>query len=155
MPVVELDQIHKSFGEIEVLKGVSVTAHEGEVVALIGSSGSGKSTLLRCINMLEVPDSGTVRIAGETISLIGAPPHRKPSDEAQIRRLLGFCGLPFDPACLAFHRSSRPVLTISSAQVRQPLRRDTARSARYGHKLDPLRARLRAAGLETGTEEIE
>lgn len=75
--------------------------------------------------------------------------------EAQIRRLLGFCGLPFDPACLAFHRSSRPVLTISAAQVRQPLRRDTARSARYGHKLDPLRARLRAAGLQKGTEEIE
>lgn len=75
--------------------------------------------------------------------------------EAQIRRLLSFCGLPFDPACLAFHESSRPVLTISAAQVRQPLRRDTARSARYGHKLGPLRARLRAAGLEKGTEEIE
>ncbi|MFI4958456.1 MAG: sulfotransferase family protein, partial [Lysobacterales bacterium] len=67
--------------------------------------------------------------------------------EGQIRRLLDFCGLPFDPACLAFHQSSRPVLTISAAQVRQPLQRDTSRSARYGHKLDPLRARLRAAGL--------
>lgn len=67
--------------------------------------------------------------------------------EAQIRRLLDFCGLPFDPACLDFHRTSRTVLTISSAQVRQPLQRDTARSARYGSKLDPLRARLRAAGL--------
>jgi tetratricopeptide (TPR) repeat protein len=67
--------------------------------------------------------------------------------EAQIRRLLNFCGLPFDAACLAFHQSSRTVLTISSAQVRQPLRRDTARSARYGDKLDPLRARLRAAGI--------
>jgi len=75
--------------------------------------------------------------------------------EAQIRRLLGFCGLPFDPACLAFHQSSRPVLTISAAQVRQPLRRDTARSARYGHKLDPLRARLRAAGLGKETQEVE
>ena len=61
MPVVELDRIHKSFGEVEVLKGVSLVAHEGEVVVLIGSSGSGKSTLLRCINMLEIPDSGTVR----------------------------------------------------------------------------------------------
>jgi tetratricopeptide (TPR) repeat protein len=75
--------------------------------------------------------------------------------EAQIRRLLSFCGLPFDPACLAFHQSSRTVLTISAAQVRQPLRRDTARSARYGHKLDPLRARLRAAGLGRGTGEVE
>ena len=103
MPVVELDQIHKSFGEIEVLKGVSVTAHEGEVVALIGSSGSGKSTLLRCINMLEVPDSGTVRIAGETISLIGAPPHRKPSDEAQIRRIRSGLGMVFQQFNLWSH----------------------------------------------------
>jgi hypothetical protein len=67
--------------------------------------------------------------------------------EAQIRHLLDFCGLPFDPACLDYHRTRRTVLTISSAQVRQPLRRDTARSARYGDRLDPLRARLRAAGL--------
>jgi hypothetical protein len=69
--------------------------------------------------------------------------------EAQIRRLLDFCGLSFDPACLAFHQSRRAVLTISAAQVRQPLRRDTARSARYGELLDPLRARLGAAGLLT------
>lgn len=70
--------------------------------------------------------------------------------EAQIRRLLDFCGLPFDPACLDFHQTSRTVLTISAAQVRQPLQRDTARSARYGDRLDPLRTRLRAAGLLPG-----
>jgi Flp pilus assembly protein TadD len=67
--------------------------------------------------------------------------------ETQIRRLLDFCELPFDPACLAFHQSSRTVLTISAAQVRQPLRRNTSRNARYGDRLDPLRAKLRAAGL--------
>ena len=67
--VIEVDDVHKSFGPLEVLKGVSVTAREGEVVALIGSSGSGKSTLLRCINMLEIPDSGAVRVAGEEIRL--------------------------------------------------------------------------------------
>lgn len=67
--------------------------------------------------------------------------------EGQIRRLLSFCGLPFDPACLAFHETSRTVLTISAAQVRQPLRRDTSRSLKYGDKLAPLRTRLRAAGL--------
>lgn len=67
--------------------------------------------------------------------------------EGQIRRLLDFCGLPFDAACLAFHQTPRTVLTVSSAQVRQPLRRDTARASLYGDKLEPLRARLRAAGL--------
>ena len=60
-PVVELTGIHKSFGPLEVLQGISFTASEGEVVALIGSSGSGKSTLLRCINMLEVPEQGIGR----------------------------------------------------------------------------------------------
>lgn len=67
--------------------------------------------------------------------------------EGQIRRLLDFCALPFDPACLAFHRTPRAVLTFSAAQVRQPLRRDTARAVLYGDKLAPLRARLHAAGL--------
>lgn len=68
--------------------------------------------------------------------------------EPTIRRLLDFCGLPFDPACLAFHTTSRTVMSApSAAQVRQPLRRDTARAERYGHKLDGLRARLREAGL--------
>lgn len=68
--------------------------------------------------------------------------------ESEIRRLLDFCGLPFDPACLEFHKTERAVLSApSAAQVRQPLRRDTARSARYGDKLDPLRRRLRAAGI--------
>ncbi|MEW9622686.1 tetratricopeptide repeat-containing sulfotransferase family protein [Rhodanobacter geophilus] len=70
--------------------------------------------------------------------------------EGQIRRLLDFCRLPFDAACLAFHRTPRTVLTVSSAQVRQPLRRDTARAPLYGDKLEPLRARLRAAGLLPG-----
>ncbi|HEX8776996.1 MAG TPA: hypothetical protein VF738_02660, partial [Rhodanobacter sp.] len=67
--------------------------------------------------------------------------------EGQIRRLLDFCGLPFDATCLAFHQTPRTVLTVSSAQVRQSLRQDTARGALYGDKLEPLRARLRAAGL--------
>jgi len=71
--------------------------------------------------------------------------------EVVIRRLLDFCGLTFDRACLEFHKTSRTVLSLpSAAQVRQPLRRDTARSARYGDKLDPLRQRLRDAGVPVG-----
>lgn len=65
--------------------------------------------------------------------------------EAQTRRLLEFCGLDYDPACLQFHRTQRAVRTASAAQVRQPLRRDTARSARYGDQLGGLRALLRGA----------
>ena len=62
--------------------------------------------------------------------------------EAHIRELLGFCGLPFETQCLQFHRTERDVHTPSAMQVRQPLRRDTARAARYGALLDPLRAEL-------------
>ncbi|MBS0430969.1 MAG: sulfotransferase, partial [Proteobacteria bacterium] len=70
--------------------------------------------------------------------------------ETRIRRLLDFCGLPFDPACLEFHKTTRTVQSApSAAQVRQPMRRDTARSARYGDKLDRLRQRLRDAGVPT------
>jgi hypothetical protein len=56
--------------------------------------------------------------------------------------LLEFCGLPFEPACLEFHRTERDVRSPSAMQVREPLRRDTARAARYGALLDPLRAAL-------------
>ena len=68
--------------------------------------------------------------------------------QTQIRRLLDFCGLPFDPACVEFHKTARTVQSLpSAAQVRQPIRRDTARSTLYGDKLDRLRQRLRAAGV--------
>jgi cystine transport system ATP-binding protein len=60
--MIALDSIHKSFGDNHVLKGVSITVPEGASTALIGASGSGKSTLLRCVNLLEMPQSGTVRI---------------------------------------------------------------------------------------------
>jgi tetratricopeptide (TPR) repeat protein len=65
--------------------------------------------------------------------------------ERHIRRLLDFCGLPFDPACLAFHRTRRDVRSPSAMQVREPLRRDTARAPRYGALLDPLRDALAEA----------
>jgi len=103
--VVEIENLHKSYGPLEVLKGVSLTAREGEVVALIGSSGSGKSTLLRCINMLEVPEQGSVRIAGEEIRIAGKPPHRHPADEAQIRRIRSELGMVFQSFNLWSHMS--------------------------------------------------
>ena len=68
-PALVIEDLHKSFGELEVLKGVSMTAQDGDVIAMIGSSGSGKSTLLRCINLLETPDSGRVFVNGELIRL--------------------------------------------------------------------------------------
>ncbi|NEK18095.1 ABC transporter ATP-binding protein [Rhizobium leguminosarum] len=72
-PAVQLTGIRKNFGNLEVLHGVSLTANEGEVISILGSSGSGKSTLLRCVNMLEVPNAGSVSIMGEDIALDQRP----------------------------------------------------------------------------------
>ncbi len=67
MSVLEINNIKKSFGKTEVLKGISFSLNKGEVLSIIGSSGSGKTTLLRCLNFLEFADSGTISINGETI----------------------------------------------------------------------------------------
>ena len=67
MPLVEIRDIHKRFGEQDVLKGVSLNVDSGEVVCLLGASGSGKTTLLRCINHLETMDRGEIKIAGELV----------------------------------------------------------------------------------------
>jgi polar amino acid transport system ATP-binding protein len=71
MAFLEIDQVHKRFGQNEVLKGVSLNVERHEVVCLIGASGSGKSTLLRCVNCLEEIDSGDIRIEGDTVSGAG------------------------------------------------------------------------------------
>jgi polar amino acid transport system ATP-binding protein len=71
MSFLEIDQVHKSFGHNEVLKGVSLNVERHEVVCLIGASGSGKSTLLRCVNALEEIQSGEIRIDGDTVTGAG------------------------------------------------------------------------------------
>ena len=66
---VTIQDLHKNFGSLEVLKGISLEAKVGDVISLIGSSGSGKSTLLRCINLLEMPTSGNIYVGDELIKL--------------------------------------------------------------------------------------
>lgn len=88
--VVALDvkDLHKSFGQNEVLKGISLTAHRGDVISIIGSSGSGKSTFLRCINLLETPTQGEIWVNGELIKMKN---NRRgeylPVDEKQVQRI--------------------------------------------------------------------
>ena len=67
MSFLNVSNIQKSFGQTEVLKGISFTLEKGEVLAIIGSSGSGKTTLLRCLNFLEKADNGTISVGGETL----------------------------------------------------------------------------------------
>ena len=86
-PVIEIRDLHKSYGELEVLKGVSLSAPKGHVISLIGSSGSGKSTLLRCANLLEQSQSGEIVFEGESVHWKGQGHARVPSDKAQVTRI--------------------------------------------------------------------
>ncbi|PID44223.1 MAG: histidine/lysine/arginine/ornithine ABC transporter ATP-binding protein [Proteobacteria bacterium] len=85
---IELENIHKRFGEHEVLAGISLTACEGDVISVLGPSGSGKSTLLRCINLLEIPDDGILKVSGE---LVRMKKNRRgeylPADARQVERI--------------------------------------------------------------------
>ncbi|MBW8470501.1 MAG: ATP-binding cassette domain-containing protein [Thiobacillus sp.] len=84
---LEAIDIRKSYGSNEVLKGVSVTAHAGDVISIIGSSGSGKSTFLRCMNLLERPQHGRIIVAGEELKLVTAKDGMlKAADEKQLQR---------------------------------------------------------------------
>ena len=86
-PVIEIHDLHKSYGQLEVLKGVSLTAPRGHVVSLIGSSGSGKSTLLRCCNLLENSQQGEILFMGEPVRWKGQGLARLPADRAQVTRI--------------------------------------------------------------------
>ena len=92
MPFLEIKDIYKNFGKTEVLKGISFSLDEGEVISIIGSSGSGKTTLLRCLNFLETPDSGTISV-GDKVLFDGGD--RNSLNDEQIRENRLHFGLVF------------------------------------------------------------
>jgi arginine/ornithine transport system ATP-binding protein len=88
VPALDIKDLHKTFGQNEVLKGISLQAHKGDVISIIGSSGSGKSTFLRCINLLETPTAGEIWVNGELIEMknnrLG---EAVPVNEKQVQRI--------------------------------------------------------------------
>ncbi|WP_110686716.1 ABC transporter ATP-binding protein [Salinicola aestuarinus] len=103
---VEIHDLHKSFGGVDVLKGISLTARQGDVVAIIGGSGSGKSTLLRCVNLLETPTSGQIAIQGEPYRMrAGKNGALVPADRRQIQRIRAHLGMVFQSFNLWPHRT--------------------------------------------------
>ncbi|SHH56338.1 amino acid ABC transporter ATP-binding protein, PAAT family [Cognatishimia maritima] len=86
-PVLEIRDLHKAYGQLEVIKGVDITAHKGDVVSLIGSSGSGKSTILRCANLLEDSQQGEILFQGEAVKWKGDGMARVPADAKQVLRI--------------------------------------------------------------------
>ncbi len=115
---LRVDDMHKSFGPHEVLKGVSLTAREHDVIAILGSSGSGKSTFLRCINLLETPDSGEVRVRGELIAMRRRRDGtQEPADRRQVERVRRQLGMVFQQFNLWSHMTVIQNLTEAPVHV--------------------------------------
>jgi ABC-type polar amino acid transport system ATPase subunit len=108
MSVIDIKGLHKSFGDLHVLKGIDLTVEPGEVVVIIGPSGSGKSTLLRCINFLEFPDEGAIRVNGELID-------PKKSNLDKVRQHMG---MVFQQFQLFPHKNVLHNITIAPIEVK-------------------------------------
>jgi len=117
-PVLIAEDIHKSFGDLEVLKGLSLEASVGDVISILGSSGSGKSTFLRCINFLETPNSGRIVLDGEEVRVrsnsMGQPVG---ADPKQIQRMRSQLGMVFQQFNLWAHMTVLQNVTEGPVQV--------------------------------------
>jgi len=136
-PALIVENIHKRFGDLEVLKGVSLTAERGEVVSMIGSSGSGKSTFLRCINLLEIPDEGSVILAGETLTMTrDRNGEAMPADRRQVDRFRTRLGMVFQSFNLWTHMTIEQNVMEAPVYV-QKRSKDEARAlaAKYLEKV--------------------
>ncbi len=151
-PVLEIRDLHKAYGDLEVIKGVDITAHRGDVVSLIGSSGSGKSTILRCANLLEDSQQGDILFKGEPVTWKGTGHGRHPADPKQVLRIRTNLSMVFQQFNLWAH------MTILQNVMEAPLtvlgrdRAEVEKSARryldkvgIGDKCDVYPAQLRAA----------
>ncbi|MCC4263239.1 ATP-binding cassette domain-containing protein [Oceanimonas baumannii] len=103
-PALEVTGLHKHYGSLEVLKGIDLTAEKGDVISIIGSSGSGKSTFLRCINLLEMPSAGEVRLHGELIAMqTNRAGEREPVNMRQVERIRSRLAMVFQSFNLWSH----------------------------------------------------
>ncbi|RBI87024.1 amino acid ABC transporter ATP-binding protein [Rhodosalinus halophilus] len=135
-PVIEVRDLHKAYGSLEVLKGVSLSARRGETLALIGSSGSGKSTLLRCLNLLEDSQQGEILFKGEPVRWKGAGPHRHPADQAQVIRIRTNLSMVFQQFNLWAHMTVLQNVMEAPLTVLRRDRDEVERAAR--HYLDKV-----------------
>ncbi|MGM0559944.1 MAG: ABC transporter ATP-binding protein [Pseudomonadota bacterium] len=127
---LRVEDIRKSFGNLEVLKGVSLAAEKGDVLTLIGASGSGKSTLLRCVNLLEIPDSGHIFLGTEELKLTrNRAGHSVPADRHQVDRIRSRLGMVFQSFNLWTHMTILQNVMEAPVHVLKKPRREAEEQA--------------------------
>jgi polar amino acid transport system ATP-binding protein len=119
-PIVAISDVHKSFGKVEVLKGVSMDVRKGEVVCIIGPSGSGKSTLLRCVNALVPIDRGSIRVEGQEV-------HDPAVDKLELRKKVG---MVFQQYNLFPHKTALENIMMAPVMVLKRPKADVEAQAR-------------------------
>ncbi len=117
--MLRMKDIHKSFGDVPVLKGIDLTVRRGEVLAIIGPSGSGKSTLLRCINRLEEVTSGSIEIEGEPLVVTKPDGRVEYANEADSKKLLSYMGMVFQQFNLFPHMTVMENLLEAPVHVKK------------------------------------
>jgi polar amino acid transport system ATP-binding protein len=149
IPVLQIRGLRKSFGALEVLRGIDLTVAPGEVVCIIGPSGCGKSTLLRCVNFLETPDAGTVRFRGELVGVREMEGRTVPLPERELNRQRAKIGMVFQRFNLFPHMTALGNVIAAPMRVLglprdQAVRRGTELLARVGlgDKRDAYPAKL-------------
>ncbi|MDF1871701.1 amino acid ABC transporter ATP-binding protein [Vannielia sp.] len=148
-PVIEINGLHKAYGDLEVLKGVGLRAERGQVVSLIGSSGSGKSTLLRCANLLEDSQQGEILFQGEPVKWKGTGASRRPADGKQVLRIRTNLSMVFQQFNLWGHMTILQNVMEAPVTVLKRDRAEVERAARaylekvgIGDKADVYPAQL-------------
>ena len=137
-PMIRAVDVHKRFGPVEVLKGVSLDVGKGEVIAVIGPSGSGKSTFLRCLIHLETVHRGTIQIEGETLVSTDADGHCRYVPDPEIRRICGKMGMVFQ------HFNLFPHLTVLQNVIEAPM---TVKGLRRDEIVPKAEVLLKKVGL--------
>ncbi|GGK63156.1 ABC transporter ATP-binding protein [Amphritea balenae] len=134
---LELKDIHKSFGDLKVLKGVSLTANDGDVISILGSSGSGKSTLLRCINLLENPSQGQILVGQEELQLKpGKDGNLIAANRKQLEQMRSRIGFVFQSFNLWPHKTILENIIEAPVQVlKQPKAEAIARAEQLLEKV--------------------
>ena len=132
MQKLHVTDIHKRFGDTEVLKGIGLDAAAGDVISIIGSSGSGKSTFLRCINMLERPNMGTIRVSGEVLDLVAdrRDGTLRAKSASQLQRIRSRLAMVFQNFCLWSHMSVLDNVTEAPVSVLGVSRKEAVERAK-------------------------